>query len=307
MKNTVSIISIIILSVFLVGIAYISQNESLCCKYELCKQLTTICDSQEEEEREEEKKIGGEVLSEKGQKIYLENIKSGDTIDMGYEIKGEVSGNWFFEGSFPVRVLNIQGEVISSLFAEAKSDWMTEDQVPFSVIIDFPLEEEGAFVLQFEKSNPSGLDDNSDSALVSISVKPLEKKIETMKLKVFFSSTKLNEDMIDCSLVFPVTREVEKTVAVARASLLELFKGTTTQEKELGYFTNINEGVEIKSLSIKEGVAYVDLNSKLQEGVGGSCKVLAIRAQITETLKQFSTVDSVVISIDGQTEDILQP
>jgi len=35
--------------------------------------------------------------------------------------------------------------------------------------------------------------------------------------------------------------------------------------------------------------------------------VTAIRAQITETLKQFPTVENVVISIDGRTEDILQP
>ena len=33
----------------------------------------------------------------------------------------------------------------------------------------------------------------------------------------------------------------------------------------------------------------------------------AIRVQITETLEQFPTVDSVIISIDGRTEDILQP
>lgn len=306
MKNTVSIISIIILSVLLVGIAYISQNESLCCKYELCKQLTTICDSQEEEIDEEEK-IGGEVLSDKGQKIYLENIKSGDTIDMGSEIKGEVSGNWFFEGSFPVRVLDIQGEVVTSLLAIASNDWMNENSVPFSVIIDFPLEQEGAYVLQFEKSNPSGLDDNSDIAKIAISIKPLEQKVESMKVKVFFSSTKLNEDMIDCSLVFPVTREVEKSVAVGRVALTELFKGTTFTEEEDKYFTNIPDGVVINSLDITDGVAKVDLNSKLEEGVGGSCRVTAIRAQITETLKQFPTVDSVIISIDGQTEDILQP
>jgi len=35
--------------------------------------------------------------------------------------------------------------------------------------------------------------------------------------------------------------------------------------------------------------------------------VAAIRAQIRETLKQFPTVDEVIISIDGRTEDILQP
>lgn len=305
MKNTVSIISIIILSVFLIGIAYISQNVSLCCKYKICKQLTTICD--QDTPKEEDVYSGGDVLSEKGQKLYLSNIKTGDTVKMGYEVKGQAPGNWYFEGTFPVRVLNIQGELISSLFAEAKSDWMTEDQVPFSVIIDFPLEEEGAFVLQFEKSNPSGLDENSDIAKIAISIKPLEQKVESMKVKVFFSSTKLNEDMIDCSLVFPVTREVEKSVAVGRVALTELFKGTTFTEEEDKYFTNIPDGVVINSLDITDGVAKVDLNSKLEEGVGGSCRVTAIRAQITETLKQFSTVDSVVISIDGQTEDILQP
>jgi len=45
----------------------------------------------------------------------------------------------------------------------------------------------------------------------------------------------------------------------------------------------------------------------LQYQVGGSCRVSAIRAQIIETLKQFSTVKNVVISINGRTEDILQP
>jgi hypothetical protein len=103
-------------------------------------------------------------------------------------------------------VLDIQGEVVTSLLAIASNDWMNENSVPFSVIIDFPLEQEGAYVLQFEKSNPSGLDENSDIAKIAISIKPLEQKVESMKVKVFFSSTKLNEDMIDCSLVFPVTR-----------------------------------------------------------------------------------------------------
>jgi spore germination protein GerM len=67
------------------------------------------------------------------------------------------------------------------------------------------------------------------------------------------------------------------------------------------------EGVKVQSLSIEGGVARVDLSEELEEGVGGSCMVASITAQITETLKQFPTVDSVIISIDGRTEDILQP
>ena len=299
MKNVILIFSILILSIFLIGTAYILKNEDICCKYELCEQLTGMCNEQEEES-------GEEVLSERGNKLVLENLKDGDTVDEGFEVKGSVSGSWFFEGTFPVRVLNMQGEIVRSIPVTTQDDWMTEDLVNFSFKLDTQLEEESIVVLRFEKSNPSGLEENDDFVKVTVTIRPIE-RVETMKVKVFFPSTKLNSEMIDCSLVYPVTREIERTVAVGRASLEELFNGTTEQEEEDGYFTNINQGVEILSLSISEGIAYVDLSNELQEGVGGSCKVTSIRAQIAETLKQFSTVDSVVISIDGNTEDILQP
>jgi spore germination protein GerM len=54
-------------------------------------------------------------------------------------------------------------------------------------------------------------------------------------------------------------------------------------------------------------VARVDFDEQLNYQVGGSCRVMAIRAQIEQTLKQFSTVDSVIISVNGQTEGILEP
>ncbi len=300
MKNVILILSIFILSILLVGTAYILKNEDLCCKIKLCKQLTTVCDGKNDKDT-------GEVLSEKGEKLQLENIKDGDTVDLGFEIKGSVSGEWFFEGIFPVRIFNQYGEIIDTISATAIGDWTTDKLVPFSAVLDTEIEEESIVVLRFEKSNPSDLEENSDYAQITITVKPVVEDVETISLKVFFGSTKLNPEVLDCSLVFPVTREVEKTVAVGRAALTELFKGTTEKEENEGYFTNINDGVEIQSLSISEGIAKVDLNSKLEEGVGGSCKVTAIRAQIEETLKQFSTVDSVVISINGNTQDILQP
>ena len=54
-------------------------------------------------------------------------------------------------------------------------------------------------------------------------------------------------------------------------------------------------------------MAKIDFDSNLEKNVGGSCRVAAIRNQITQTLLQFKTVQSVIISIDGRTEDILQP
>lgn len=124
---------------------------------------------------------------------------------------------------------------------------------------------------------------------------------------VSFPNSKLYPNMVTCSRVFETKRTITETTAVGTAALEELFKGPTDQEKKDGYFTNIPAGVKIQKLTIENGVAKVDLSNELQQGVGGSCRVDSIRAQITETLKQFPTVQSVIISINGKTEDILQP
>jgi len=73
------------------------------------------------------------------------------------------------------------------------------------------------------------------------------------------------------------------------------------------YFTSICPCVKIQKLTIADGIAKVDFDQVLENAVGGSCRVTAIRAQINETLKQFSTVKEVIISVNGRTEDILQP
>jgi len=131
--------------------------------------------------------------------------------------------------------------------------------------------------------------------------------VKQINVSVSFPNSKLYPNMIDCSKVFEVNRTIAETLAVGKAALEELFKGPTDQEKKDGYFTNIPIGVKIQKLTIENGVAKVDLSKELEQGVGGSCRVDSIRAEITETLKQFSTVQSVIISIDGKTEDILQP
>ena len=129
---------------------------------------------------------------------------------------------------------------------------------------------------------------------------------ETIKVKVYFNNDRMDPEF-SCNKVFPVEREIPKTQAVARAALTELLKGATEGEKEGGFFSSINLGVKIQKLTIENGVAKVDFDSNLEFQVGGSCRVAAIRAQIIETLKQFSTVNNVIISIDGRIEDILQP
>jgi hypothetical protein len=72
--------------------------------------------------------------------------------------------------------------------------------------------------------------------------------------------------------------------------------------------SSIPPGVEVISLNVATGTATVVFNRALDEGIGGSCRVTSIRAQIEKTLMQFSSVKRVVISVQGKTpEETLQP
>jgi spore germination protein GerM len=147
----------------------------------------------------------------------------------------------------------------------------------------------------------------SACVLIFITIKnPAKSPDELMKVKVYFNNSKMDPE-ISCNKVFAVEREIPKTLAVANAALNELLNGPTDAEKDLGFFTSINEGIKVHNLTIKNGTAMADFDEQLEYQVGGSCRVSAIRAQITETLKQFSTVKNVIISINGRIEDILQP
>ncbi len=135
---------------------------------------------------------------------------------------------------------------------------------------------------------------------------PIPTSVGTTTVKVYFNSSVLDPETT-CEKVFPVTRTIPLTQAVGTAAIGELLKGPTAAEAAHGYSTAIPDGVQLQSLTITDGVARADFNETLERSIGGSCRVGLIRHQITETLKQFSSVSSVVISIDGRTEDILQP
>lgn len=129
---------------------------------------------------------------------------------------------------------------------------------------------------------------------------------ETMHVKVYFSNADLDPEF-SCEKVFSTWRKIPRTLEVGQASLEELLKGPREEEKSGGYVTHINSGVNIKGLVIEDGIAVVNFDERLEFEVNDSCRTAAIRAQVTETLKQFPTVNGVVISVDGKTEGVLQP
>ena len=234
--------------------------------------------------------------------ISVDSPKASETISSPVKITGTTNGGGWngFEGQVGiVQLLDYKGNKIGEAILKATTDW-TKPPVSFEANLTFKINNPGPATLFFSNENPSGLPDKDKKFGLSV----VTSSSETMTVKPFFAKTGVTGST--CSVVFSVDRTVPKTDAVARAALEELLKGPTDSEKSAGFYSNINPGVKINSLTITNGVARVDF-SKEMETTGGSCKVTEIRSEINFTLKQFPTVKSVIISINGRTEDILQP
>ena len=125
----------------------------------------------------------------------------------------------------------------------------------------------------------------------------------TKRVYIYFGNSKLNPEMIDCTRVYPVEREI--LILSNPGDLIKLLvNGPFEAELAEGYFTTIPKDVVLNDIGLNNGIIKVDF-SNLDSG--GSCRVGAIRAQITETLKQIYGVKEVIISVDGNVEEALQP
>ena len=78
------------------------------------------------------------------------------TITSPFVVQGAVTGGgWFFEATFPIKVLDANGTVIGQGLAQAKSDWMSTGTVPFSASITFTKPATATGTIVFTKDNPS--------------------------------------------------------------------------------------------------------------------------------------------------------
>lgn len=229
--------------------------------------------------------------------IQVSSPKAGEEVSFPFTISGQAR---VFENMLSVRLLE-QGtrKLLYQVPVYAKAPDMGQFG-PFEQEIGYlvaqPADEN--VILEAFWNSPK---DGSEIDAVSI---PLKLKLgETSLAKVFFGKQVSSDD---CTTMFPFARIIPKIEAPARRALELLLEGPSLADGQ-DVFTSINAGVKIQSLTIKDGIARVDFDEQLEFQVGGSCRVAAIRSQIAETLKQFPTVKNVIISINGRTEDILQP
>lgn len=87
----------------------------------------------------------------------------------GFFIKGQAKGNWYFEASFPVRLVDEKGNAVVSSHLEAIGEWMSEDFVAFEKELFFESEPQSKYgLLILEKDNPSGLAEHGDQIEIPI-------------------------------------------------------------------------------------------------------------------------------------------
>lgn len=214
------------------------------------------------------------------------------------EISGRVR---VFEGFVLFRVRDSQNNIIADSSIETgvgAPEWGA-----YSINLTYP-----------QPSTPSGFievytqsaKDGSGQDLIRLPVQFADFK--NLIVNLFYSNINEDPELLNCDVVFPVAREIPFSDNILGGVLGVLFNGLTETEIGQGFVNNLpQEGIQLLNMSLTTTTLTLDFNNVLGEGVSGVCRATAIRAQLTQTMSQFDIIDDVIISIEGETEDILQP
>ena len=100
--------------------------------------------------------------------IRVDSILPNETISSPLEITGEARGFWFFEGDFPIKLIDSNGNLLGTAIAQAKTDWMTEEFVQFEATLIFDSLETKNGDLFFVKDNPSDISEYDDELRIPV-------------------------------------------------------------------------------------------------------------------------------------------
>jgi len=226
--------------------------------------------------------------------IHVFTPQANEKISSPFLIKGEARGFWFFEATFPVKLLDDKGNIITQNHAQAKGDWMTEDFVPFEseLVFEAPTTQKGWLVL--EKDNPSSLSENADELRIPVIFS------DSKTVKLYYYNPEQDKDEsgnIQCSPdgLISVERETPVTKTPIQDTIKLLIAGQLTEEeKSYGITTEYPlEGFSLKSASLKDGILTLEFKDPNYKTGGGSCRVGILWFQIEATAKQFSEVQQV--------------
>lgn len=110
--------------------------------------------------RDKDGKNTGETLAETAL-IKVTSPLPNAVVSSPLVVTGEARGNWYFEASFPIKIVDANGKVLGQIPVQAQGDWMTTQFVPFRASLPFSSSTTATGTLVLEKDNPSGLPENA--------------------------------------------------------------------------------------------------------------------------------------------------
>jgi hypothetical protein len=234
--------------------------------------------------------------------IVVDSITPGQIIESPLHISGKARGFWFFEGSFPLELVDAQGKQITLKPVMAKGDWMTAEFVPFDMSFAFGETTATSGMLIFHKDNPSGGVMQSDSLKIPVR---FNQQMRTVSLYLY-DKTKDTDvtGNIKCSKdsVVPVLRDIPISKTPLQDTLALLFSGSVKSEEKARGLESLFplNGLMVKTLTLTElGELLLTLKDPYNKSIGGACRVGILRAQLEQTMKQFDGIKSVIVKPDN--------
>jgi hypothetical protein len=231
-------------------------------------------------------------------------------------IRGQARGTWYFEASFPVRIVDAAGNVLGRHFVTAQGEWMTENFVPFEGVLEFAAPQTRTGTLILEKDNPSGLPENADELRIPIRFAPADGTPpppapgQERTIQLYYYDPSRDEDAngnVMCSAAGLVA--VERTIPLTQTPIQDairlLLRGEiTAQEETRGITTEYPlDGLQLTGASLNDGVLTLGFADPNNRTSGGSCRAGILWLQIERTARQFAGVNAVRF----QPEDLFQP
>lgn len=237
--------------------------------------------------------------------IRITSPVSGETVASPLTVSGQARGNWFFEGSFPLQVLDANGQEIGVGYATAEGEWMTEEFVPFTGTIQFATSTTPTGKIVFHKDNPSDMRQYDDKREVLVRFSEVAAPTDTREVKLYFYNQNLDKDAsgnIICSEqgLVATSRTIPLSNTPIQDAVRELLKGPTTAERAGLPGTEFPlSGLRLAGASLSSGVLTLTFSDPEAKTVGGSCRANILTSQITATAMQFGGVTEVKFSPAG--------
>lgn len=237
--------------------------------------------------------------------IWVESPLPEDVVINPITLTGWARGSWYFEASFPIKVLDADGNLLGQVAAQAQGDWMTDEYVQFFASLEFTPPATATGTLVLEKDNPSGLPELASELRL-----PIRFGTEGRTVTLYYYNPNKDVDAggnILCSKqgLVPVTRQIPITLTPISDTITLLLKGElTAAERAQGITTEYPlPGLALAGAMLKNNALTLEFLDPQNKTGGGSCRVSVLWAQIEATARQFPEVKAV----NFKPEELFQP